>query len=59
MIVFVFLELKKNVYVYFYFTRYKCHKECVQNAPPNCGFSERKLREAIDNTDIQNALGKQ
>jgi hypothetical protein len=44
--------------VYFYFTRYKCHKECVQNAPPNCGFSERKLREAIDNTDIQNALGK-
>ncbi|CAF4741612.1 unnamed protein product [Rotaria sp. Silwood1] len=36
--------------------KYKCHKECVQNAPPNCGFSEVKLRRAIDNTDIQNAL---
>jgi len=42
----------------FFSTRYKCHKECVPNAPPNCGFSEMKLRRAIDNTDIQNALGK-
>lgn len=38
-------------------TRYKCHKECVPHAPANCGFSEGKLRRAIDNTDIQNALG--
>jgi hypothetical protein len=37
--------------------RYKCHKECVQHAPPNCGFSEGKLRRVINNTDIQNALG--
>ncbi len=42
----------------FSFTRYKCHKECVQNAPPNCGLSEEKLRRVIDKTDIQNALGK-
>lgn len=38
--------------------RYKCHKECVPNAPPNCGFSEGKFRQVIDNTDIQNAFGK-
>ncbi|CAF4165499.1 unnamed protein product [Rotaria sp. Silwood2] len=30
--------------------------ECVQHAPANCGFREGKLRRAIDNTDIQNAL---
>ncbi|CAF0776401.1 unnamed protein product [Adineta steineri] len=36
--------------------KYKCHRECVINAPPNCGFSENKLRRAIDNTDIQHAL---
>ncbi|CAF2906713.1 unnamed protein product [Rotaria sp. Silwood2] len=36
--------------------KYKCHKECVQHAPANCGFREGKLRRAIDNTDIQNAL---
>ncbi|CAF1328840.1 unnamed protein product [Adineta steineri] len=35
---------------------YKCHKECVPNAPPSCGFSEGKLRRVINNTDIQNAL---
>ena len=38
--------------------RYKCHKECVQNAPPNCGFSERNLRKVIDDSIIQHALGK-
>ncbi|CAF0887293.1 unnamed protein product [Adineta ricciae] len=36
--------------------KYKCHKECVPNAPPNCGLSEVKLRRVIDNTDIQTAL---
>ncbi|CAF3815420.1 unnamed protein product [Rotaria magnacalcarata] len=36
--------------------KYKCHKECVPNAPANCGFSEGKLRQAIDNTDFQNAF---
>ncbi|UJR22876.1 hypothetical protein I4U23_025905 [Adineta vaga] len=36
--------------------KYKCHKECIPNAPPNCGFSEVKLRRVIDNTDIQIAL---
>ncbi|CAF3530500.1 unnamed protein product [Adineta steineri] len=36
--------------------KYKCHKECVPNAPPSCGFSEGKLRRVINNTDIQNAL---
>ncbi|CAF0890760.1 unnamed protein product [Rotaria sordida] len=45
-----FLGIKCNV------CKYKCHKECIPNAPPNCGFSEGKLRRAIDNTDIQNAL---
>jgi hypothetical protein len=44
--------------MYFCFTRYKCHKECVQNAPPNCGLSEGKIRKVIENTDIQIALGK-
>ncbi|CAF0811664.1 unnamed protein product [Adineta ricciae] len=38
--------------------KYKCHKECVQQAPTNCGFSEGKFRRAIDNTDIQNAFAK-
>ncbi|CAF3350264.1 unnamed protein product [Rotaria sp. Silwood1] len=36
--------------------KYKCHKECVSNAPANCGFSEGKFRQVIDNTDIQNAF---
>ncbi|CAF0893253.1 unnamed protein product [Rotaria sordida] len=36
--------------------KYKCHKECVPNAPANCGFSEGKFRQVIDNTDIQNAF---
>jgi len=47
-----------DIYILFFPIRYKCHKECVPNAPPNCGFSEVKLRQVIDNTDIQNALGK-
>ncbi len=56
---FFLLIFWKFRYWYFIFPiRYKCHKECVPNAPPNCGFSEIKLRRAIDNTDIQNALGK-
>ena len=38
--------------------RYKCHKECVPNAPSSCGFSEGKFKRALDNADIQNALGK-
>jgi hypothetical protein len=53
------LKILINIIVcLFSFTRYKCHKECVQYAPSNCGFSEGKLRRVIDNTDIQNALGK-
>ncbi|UJR26061.1 hypothetical protein I4U23_007407 [Adineta vaga] len=36
--------------------KYKCHKECVQQAPANCGFSENRLKRVIDNTDIQNAF---
>ncbi|CAF4553610.1 unnamed protein product [Rotaria magnacalcarata] len=36
------------------FTRYKCHKECVQHAPANCGLSEILLRRAIDSNDFQN-----
>ncbi len=56
---FVKLKILINIIVcLFSFTRYKCHKECVQYAPSNCGFSEGKLRRVIDNTDIQNALGK-
>jgi len=47
-----FLGSKCNV------CKYKCHKECVQNAPANCGFSEGKLRRVIDNNDIQNAFAK-
>jgi hypothetical protein len=50
--------LKNLIFIFDFSPRYKCHKECVTNAPPNCGFSEIKLRRAIDNTDIQNALGK-
>ena len=46
------------IFLFFFSTRYKCHKECMPNAPPNCGFSEVKLRRVIDNTDIQIALGK-
>jgi hypothetical protein len=46
------------IYAVSFSTRYKCHKECVPNAPANCGFNEGKVRRAIDNTEIQNALGK-
>jgi hypothetical protein len=38
--------------------RYKCHKECIANAPASCGFSEVKFRRAFENNDFQNALGK-
>ncbi|CAF1270159.1 unnamed protein product [Rotaria magnacalcarata] len=34
--------------------KYKCHKECVQHAPANCGLSEILLRRAIDSNDFQN-----
>jgi hypothetical protein len=44
--------------MFFFSTRYKCHKECVQNAPLNCGFSEKILKRVIENNDIQNAFGK-
>ncbi|CAM2705562.1 unnamed protein product [Rotaria socialis] len=34
--------------------KYKCHKECVQHAPANCGLSEILLRRAIESNDFQN-----
>jgi hypothetical protein len=58
MVLFLFCEVLIFIFFYVFFSpRYKCHKECVPNAPPNCGFSEIKLKRAIDSSAVQNALG--
>ena len=44
-------------FVFLFSSRYKCHKDCAPNAPPNCGLREVEIRRMIDNNDIQNALG--
>ena len=51
-----FLSFVKKIFSFS--PRYKCHKECVPNAPPNCGFSERQLKRVLDKSEIQSALGK-